>query len=218
MTPPLRILLVDDHALFRRGIASCLARRPDMLVVGEAVDGLDALREVRRLHPDLVIMDISMPRCNGLDALKAIKRERPETRVVMLTVSDDDDDLFSAVKAGAEGYLLKNLDPPDLYSMLEALERGEAPLSPALASRILKEIRDPRVAVAGAAGDESLSSREVEVLGLVTEGRTNAEIAERLFVTENTVKMHLRHILDKLHLQNRVQAAVYGVRRGLGDS
>ena len=218
MTPPLRILLVDDHALFRRGIASCLARRSDMLVVGEAKDGLQAIEQARQLCPDVVIMDINMPRCGGLEALAVIKRDLPATRVVMLTVSDDDDDLFAAVKAGAEGYLLKNLEPADLCSLLEGVQRGEAPLSPGLASRILRELRESRAPSAKSGDGESLSARETEVLVLLTEGLSNALIAEKLFISENTVKMHLRHILDKLQLQNRVQVAVYGARHGLCDS
>ena len=208
---PLRILLVDDHVLFRRGVEATLAHRPGLRVVGEAGDGQEALERARELQPDLILMDVSMPRCSGVKAVEAIKRELPAIKIVMLTVSDADEDLFGAVRAGAEGYVLKDVGADELCTLLEGVQRGEAPVSRPLAAKILHELRGE------AAGPDSpaLTSREVEVLRLVVEGLANTDIATRLCVTENTIKMHLRHILDKLHLANRVQAAVYAVRQGL---
>jgi DNA-binding NarL/FixJ family response regulator len=214
----LRILLTDDHVLFRKGVAALLARREGMQVVGEAGDGLEALSVARETLPDVILMDINMPNCDGLEATRLIKREMPHVKIVILTVSDDDQNLFEAIKSGAQGYLLKDLEPYQLYDLLESISRGEAPLSGAIAARILKEFtrsgsettNEPQVI-----GD--LTAREIDILQLVVEGLTNREIASRLVISENTVKIHLRNILEKLHLQNRIQAAVYAVRQGLVD-
>jgi DNA-binding NarL/FixJ family response regulator len=215
---PLRILLVDDHVLFRKGLAALLAPRQDMEVVGEAGDGLEAIARAQETVPDVILMDIHMPECDGLEAVRVIKREMPHVHIVMLTVSEDDRDLFAAIKNGAEGYLLKNLEPYQLFDMLEGVRRGEAPVSGAMAAKILQEFRQPDQTMAPKpeARDE-LTPREIEVLEQVVKGATNKEIAEALVITENTVKIHLRNILEKLHLQNRIQAAVYAVREGLVD-
>jgi DNA-binding NarL/FixJ family response regulator len=214
----LRILLVDDHVLFRKGVAALLARREEIQVVGEASDGLEAISAAREILPDVILMDISMPNCNGLDATRRIKREMPHVKIVILTVSDDDHDLFEAIKSGAQGYLLKDLEPYQLYDLLESISRGEAPLSGAIAAKILKEFTRPN---RGTAQEPEvigeLTARETSILQLVSEGKTNKEIASILFISENTVKIHLRNILEKLHLQNRIQAAVYAVRQGLVD-
>lgn len=214
----LRILLVDDHILFRKGVAALLSSRQDVEVVGEAGDGLEAIEKARDLLPDIIIMDIGMPKCNGLEATRCIKHEMPHVKIAILTVSDDDQHLFDAIKSGAQGYLLKNLEPRQLYDMLDSLARGEAPLSGAIAIKILEEFTRPqREAVVEAGVGEELTGREIEILQLVAEGLTNKEIAQRLCISENTVKIHLRNILEKLHLQNRIQAAVYAVRQGLVD-
>jgi DNA-binding NarL/FixJ family response regulator len=161
-------------------------------------------------------MDITMPKCNGLEATRCIKREMPHVRIVILTVSAEDQNLFEAIKSGAQGYLLKDLEPYQLYDLLESVSRGEAPLSGSVAARILKEFshpvqeQDEETAVV-----DELTARETEILKLITEGKTNKEISSDLFISENTVKIHLRNILEKLHLQNRIQAAVYAVRQGL---
>jgi two-component system nitrate/nitrite response regulator NarL len=212
----LSILLVDDHILFRKGVASLIASHPHMEVAGEAGDGLEAVAQAREMMPDVILMDISMPKCNGLEATRLIKREMPHVKIIMLTVSDDDRDLFAAIKDGAEGYLLKNLEPHQFFDMLEGLRNGEVAISGIMASKILQEFRQPEQSPARSSetGDE-LTPREIEVLELVVEGGTNREIAESLSITENTVKIHLRNILEKLHLQNRIQAAVYAVRQGL---
>jgi DNA-binding NarL/FixJ family response regulator len=212
----LRILLVDDHVLFRKGVAALLARRPEMEVVGEASDGLEAIGAAREMLPDVILMDIHMPNCDGLEATRVIKRELPYVKIVILTVSDDEQNLFEAIKSGAQGYLLKDLEPTKLYDLLESISRGEAPLSGILAAKILKEFArtnaDPEPAPVII---DELTDRETEILQLVVDGLTNKEIAASLFIAENTVKIHLRNILEKLHLQNRIQAAVYAVRQGL---
>lgn len=215
---PLRILLVDDHVLFRKGIASLLASRQDMTVVGEASDGDEAVRMAKETSPDIILLDVNMPKRDGLETLKIVKQEMPAVQVVMLTVSDDDDTLFEAIKNGAKGYLLKNLEPQQLYKMLEGVHEGEAAISGTIASKILQEFSQPsRNTKEQAETVDELTERETEVLGQVVSGATNKEIAEALHITENTVKIHLRNILEKLHVQNRIQAAVQAVREGLVD-
>jgi len=212
----LEILLVDDHVLFRKGVASLLSSREDVKVVGEAGNGREAIDLARRTVPDVILMDVHMPHCNGLDAVRAIKREMPQVKIIMLTVDENDDCLFEAVKSGAQGYLLKKLDPQQLFDMLEVVARGEVALSPPMMAKILNEFRQPVTETdKGDRVRESLSSREMDVLELVVQGATNKEIADVLNITENTVKKHLQSILSKLHLQNRIQAAVYAVREGL---
>ncbi len=211
-----RVLLVDDHVLFRKGLASLISGRPGFEVVGEAGNGLEAQERARETKPDVILMDIHMPGCSGLEAVGAIKREMPNVGIIMLTVSEDEDDLFAAIKNGAQGYLLKNLNPDDLFKMIETVRKGEAGLSPAMMARILDEFRKPtRSTEEPESVREELTPRELEVLQLVAQGASNREIAEALVISENTVKIHLRSILAKLHLQNRIQAATYALREGL---
>lgn len=215
-----RILLADDHVLFRKGLAQLLNTQPDFQVVGEANDGLEALDKARELMPDLVLLDINMPRCDGREAASRIKAELPYVVIVMLTVSDDEQDLFAAIKNGAQGYLLKKIEPAELFDQLRGLARGEAALSRLMANKILREFA--REKPEPIEKDNVLTPREQQVLQLVARGLTNREIADTLVVAENTVKNHLRNILAKLHLENRVQVATYALREGLaredGDS
>lgn len=211
----LRIVLADDHLLFRKGVAAVLAFRPEYQVVGEASDGLEAVEVARAARPDVILMDLTMPRCSGLEAIRIIKGEMPQIKIIVLTVSDTDRDLFGAIKSGADGYLLKNIQQDQLFKMLEGLQRGEAPVTGVLAARILKEFREPEQSALPVEGENDLTSRESQVLELLVQGLTNKEIAAALSVAEDTVRAHVRLILEKLHLQNRTQAAVYAVRQGL---
>ena len=212
----LRILLVDDHILFRKGVAAVLASQSEIQVVGEAADGVEAIDQARETVPDIILMDVNMPRCSGLEAVKTIKAEMPHVRIIMLTVSENGYDLFTAIKNGADGYLLKNLEPAQLFEMLDCARRGEAAVSPSLAAKILNEFRRPNKELPQTNGARNdLTAREIQVLELIVQGQTNREIAAALSIAEDTVKIHLRNILEKLHLQNRIQAAVYAVRQGL---
>ena len=214
----MNILLVDDHILFRKGVAALLDQRDEFNIVGEAGNGSEAIQAAHKLLPDVILMDINMPKINGLDATRQIKRELPHIKIVMLTVSDDDQNLFEAIKRGAQGYLLKDLEPFQLYGLLESISRNEAPLSGAIAAKILKEFSEPeQSSLQTDKIIDALTAREIDILEHVVEGLTNKEIASVLSISENTVKIHLRNILEKLHLQNRIQAAVYAVRKGLVD-
>jgi len=186
-----------------------------MEVVGEASDGSQAVEIARSVAPDVVLMDIHMPVCNGVEATRLIKAEHPEVKVVALTVSDEDQDLFEAIKSGAEGYLLKDLRPEELFDLIRGVLRGETPISPAVAGKLLSEFRRRPWRDASQTAGWDLTARELGVLQLVTEGLSNAEIAARLYIVEGTVKNHLHNILEKLHLDNRLQAATYAIREGL---
>ena len=214
----MRVLLADDHALFRAGIAS-LVKAWGMDVVGQASDGTEAIELARRLQPDLVLMDVGMSPVNGLEATRAIKAELPEVKVIIVTVSEDEQDLFEAIKSGAECYLLKGMSEEELSSTLERISAGEPALSPTLAAKILDEFA--RIAREGtdkrAAPEDVLTEREREVLRLVSDGATNREIAAKLYISENTVSFHMKNILGKLHLKNRAQAAAFAIRAGLAD-
>lgn len=216
MSEALRILLVDDHVLFRKGLVSLLTSHPDMKVVGEAGDGLEAVTRAQETEPEVILMDIHMPNCDGLEAVRLIKGLMPAVQIIMLTVSDDDEDLFAAIQNGAKGYLLKNLEPSQLFDMLRRVRAGEAPISGAMAAKILQEFQQSEQSSKPQPElTDTLTAREIAVLEEIVKGATNKEIAETLHITENTVKIHLRNILEKLHVQNRVQAAVHAVREGL---
>lgn len=214
----MRVLLADDHALFRAGIASLL-KAWGMQVVGQAGNGNEAIELTRRLEPELVLMDVGMSPCNGLEATRVIKNELPDVKVIIVTVSEDDQDLFEAVKSGAEGYLLKGMSEEELSSTLERISAGEPALSPGLAVKILDEFaRMAREGGGKSAGPEGgLTDREREVLRLVADGATNREIGSQLYISENTVSFHMKNILAKLHLKNRAQAAAFAIRAGLAD-
>jgi len=211
-----RVLIVDDHALFRSGLAQLLVSK-GVEVVGEAADGLEAIGLAKEKQPDIILMDIRMPRCGGLEATRSILEFMPTVRIVILTVSDDDDDLFNAIRSGAQGYLLKNVAPDELIRLLEGVAAGESPISGSMASRLLAEFAHrTRAPVATEAGPaHPLTQREMAVLRLVAAGNSNREVAAALAISENTVKNHLRSILEKLHLENRVQAVAFAIRQGL---
>ena len=211
----MRILIADDHALFRDGLASLLGAWGHA-VVGQASDGAQAVALVESLTPDLVLMDVRMPGMSGLEATRRIAAARPGVAIVMVTVSEDEDDVFEAIKAGARGYLLKSLQGEELRSMIEGVARGEAAIAPTTAFRIIRMFGE-----SGSARDEAaersrrLTDREREVLELVTAGLRNKEIAARLSITENTVKFHLRNILEKLHAVSRTDLATRAMREQL---
>lgn len=213
----MRIVLADDHPLFRDGLASLLGAWGHD-IVGEAADGFEAVAAVDRVRPDLVLMDVRMPGMSGIEAIRRLALEHPEIAVVMLTVSEDEDDLFEAIRAGARGYLFKSLDARQLRSMMEAVERGEAAITPATAARMLARWsqagEDAQAGRDRRAGDDPnrLTPRELEVLELVTTGLRNKEIGARLGISENTVKYHLRNILGKLHAESRTELATRAVR------
>jgi DNA-binding NarL/FixJ family response regulator len=210
----MRVVLADDHALFRDGLRSLLEAR-GLEVVGEANDGREAVALATRLRPDVLLMDLSMPNMGGLDATRALTAQAPDVKIVILTASEDDADLFEAIKSGAQGYLFKNLKGDELLDMLEVVGRGEPGLTPALARKVLAEFARPSPGRQIKAPD-ALTERESEVLDLLVQGITsNRELAARLVVTENTVKYHLRNILDKLHVQNRAQVVAHAIRHGL---
>jgi len=215
---PIKVLLVDDHTLFRRGIAAVLANEEGMEVVGEAVDGLEAIEKAKEIAPDVILMDLNMPRCSGLEAIQALQAEMPQVNILVLTVSEMEADLFAAVKFGATGYLLKKAEPEELVHAIISIAQGGVIVSPLMATKLLTEFKDLSAGVERKPVEEAnadLSPREGEVLQLVAQGATNKEIAESLFISENTVKTHLKSIMEKLHLANRSQAAAYAVKRGL---
>lgn len=215
MTELIRVLLVDDHTMFRKGLASLIASRDDMDVVGEASDGFEALQKARELMPDLILMDLKMPRCDGLQATKLIKEEMPYIKIVVLTVSEEEEDVFEAIKYGAQGYLLKNMSPEIVFESIREASKGNAPIAPAVAIRILQEFqRHSQEKFQIHSPIASLTEREKEILHLVVEGASNQEIASRLVIAPGTVKNHLHNILAKLQLKNRTQAVAYAMQEG----
>jgi len=217
--PRLRILLVDDQPLFRKALASLIAGQFDFSVVGEASDGGEALQQVLGLDPDIVVMDVQMPGVDGIGGVRAIRGAGRTVPIVMLTISDEDDDLFEAIEAGANGYLLKNMRPEQIFDGIRGAAHGEAPIAGAVAGRLLEALRHGgvvpgRVSTEATAGEMSLTRREAEILQLISAGLSNKEIANRLTITEGTVKNHVHNALEKLHLTNRVQAAAYAIRHG----
>lgn len=213
----MRVLLADDHPLFLDGLKNLLEAR-GIEVAGIAHDGLEALEQARALRPDVVLMDIHMPRLDGIAATRMIRAELPHTRVVILTMSASDDELFEAVAAGVSGYLLKTQDTGDVFRLLEEVARGEVALSPGLASRILNEFRRRAVAPPGAGENrpaESLSPRETQVLTLVAQGLTYKEVGAMVGLTERTIKYHMGEIVSRLHVEGRAQAIEYARRAGM---
>ena len=213
----IRVLLADDHILFREGLASIISAQPDMEIVGEADDGLEVLVKAAELKPDLVLMDITMPGCDGLEATRRIKELLPDTVIVMLTVHSDEERLFEAIKNGAQGYLLKSIRSDTMLELIRAAARREAALTPVLAGYMLEEFRRLSREMPTRDGEpiEALTFREQEVLAQVASGATDKEIADSLSISLHTVKSHMRNILGKLHVNSRHEAARYARYKGL---
>jgi DNA-binding NarL/FixJ family response regulator len=210
---PIRVLIVDDHALFRRGLEMVLQQETDIEVVGEAGDGTEATERAVETTPDIVLMDVRMPRRGGIEATTAIKELVPSAKIIMLTISDEEGDLYDAIKAGAMGYLLKEIPVEEVAGAIRAVNGGQSLISPSMASKLITEFAtmrrgdDPRQVPA-----PRLTERELEVLKLVAKGLANRDIAKQLYISENTVKNHIRNILEKLQLHSRIQAVAYALR------
>ena len=211
---PETFLLADDNTLLRSSLAKLIGLWRSEAVIEEASNGKEAVEKALRLRPDIILMDIRMPECDGIEATRLIKAELPDTRIIMLTVSEEEEDLFEAISGGAHGYLLKNMRPDELFEMLEGALSGEAVIAPSMAQRILQAFvsQAHRRTELGAEGAD-LSPREIEVLELAGQGATNKEIADKLFISVGTVKNHVHNILEKLHLRNRAQIAAYAKMR-----
>jgi DNA-binding NarL/FixJ family response regulator len=205
MAEVIRVLVADDHPVIRAGLAKILGAESDITIVGEARDGLEAINKALELKPDVILMDIFMPRCSGLEATVAIREKLPDAKVLILTISEREEDLFQALRFGAQGYLLKSTTITEVADAVRMIAAGEAMLSPSIVTRLVAELREK-------CDEPALSAREAEVLQLLGEGLTNTEIADRLFISESTARTYLRRLLDKLHLRNRAEAIAYAVR------
>ena len=211
---PIRILIADDHAMVREGIRSFLQVNPDMEVVGEAADGVEAVEQALTLQPDIILLDIMMPRLDGIGAIKQLKEEGCPARILVITSFAEDDQVFPAIKAGALGYILKDSTPQELIQAVRDVNRGEPCLDSSVARKLLGELsREPDLPPT----EDPLTERELEVLKLIAQGHSNREIGEQLYLTEGTVSKHASNILHKLHLANRTQAALYALRKGIAD-
>jgi two-component system nitrate/nitrite response regulator NarL len=215
MKHPIRILLVDDHTLFRSGIKALLQRQDDFDVVGEAGDGLEGLKRAKSLQPDVVLLDLHMPGISGREAVKLLAEEVPACNVLLLTVSEDAEDLIETIRAGARGYLLKNIETDFLLNAIRAAARGESVVSPQMTGKLMMGVRMGKEAPSPEDDKEKLSPREKDIIALLAKGVSNKEMANTLNVAESTIKIHVQNILKKLHLTSRVQAAVYAVEHGL---
>ena len=210
----IRILIADDHAIVREGLRALIETEAGMELVGEASDGIEAIQMSRRLAPDVILLDLLMPRKDGLAAIEEIKQDQPDACILVLTSFAEDDKVFPAIKAGACGYLLKDTAPQALLQAIRDVHRGESSLHPTIARKLLQELNQPSDLPPAA---DPLTEREVDVLRLVAQGLPNEEIGERLFIAERTVRTHVSNILGKLHLANRTQAALYALREGLAS-
>jgi len=210
--PPIRILIADDHVIVREGIRTLIGSEPGLLVVGEAANGLEAVEQTRALRPDVVLMDLVMPLKNGIEAIAEITRENPDVGILVITSFSEEDMVFPAIQAGALGYLLKDSSPEQLLQAIQDVHRGLSSLHPSIALKLIRELKRPTILPPA---EQPLTARELAVLRLVAQGLTNPEIADRLTISEWTVRTHIRNILGKLHLANRTQAALYALREGL---
>ena len=214
MSNPIRILITDDHAIVREGQRALIDVEPGMEVVGEAADGLEAVELARVLQPDVILLDLLMPRMGGVEAIRQIKAENARSRILVLTSFAEDDKVYAAIKAGALGYLLKDASPDEILAAIREVASGHASMPPAIAHKLMSELQRTSNLPPT---EDPLTEREVEILKLVAQGLPNLEIAERLVVSERTVRTHVSNILGKLHLANRTQAALYALREGLAS-
>ncbi len=212
MAEPIRLLVVDDHAIVREGLRWLIATEPGIDLVGEAADGVEAVRKARGLEPDVILMDLVMPRKDGIEAIAEIKAAQPEVRILVLTSFAEDEKVFPAIKAGALGYLLKDTSPQALLRAIRDVYAGTPSMHPIVARKLIQELQRPSDLPLT---EEPLTEREVEVLKLVARGLSNEDIAQRLYISERTARTHVSNILSKLHLANRTQAALYALREGL---
>ncbi len=218
MNEKIRVLLVDDHTLFRSGIKSLLQRNDDFTVVDEAGDGLEGIKRARSLKPDVVLLDLHMPGVSGLEAVKVITEENPEVRVLMLTVSEDAQDLMEALRAGASGYLLKNIETDALIDALRRAAQGDAIVSPQMTTKLIQGVRDQPKQAPALPERDRFSPRERDILICLAQGDSNKEIARTLDLAESTVKIHVQNIFKKLNMTSRVQVALYAVEHGYGQT
>lgn len=209
---PIQVLIVDDHAMVRKGMNALLSEHEDICVIGEAANGLQAVELAKRLKPDVVLIDLAMPVMDGIEAIKRIIADQPDQRIIVLTNFSGDDKIIQSIKAGAQGYLLKDAQPEELVQSIRCVYSGEPSLNPAIAWRFLRQLSGAETAKRSA---EELSERELEVLRLLSQGKTDQEIARQLVLTNVTIRTHVSRILSKLGLKNRVQAALYGIRSGM---
>jgi NarL family two-component system response regulator LiaR len=214
MNETIRILIADDHAIVRKGLITLIASEPGIEIVGEAVDGVEVVLKARSLKPDVILLDMIMPRQNGLEAIKQIKRENPKARILVITSFAEDQMLFPAIKAGALGYLLKDSSPQQLLQAIHDVYKGESSLHPTIALKLIRELNRSSDLPPT---EDPLTERELVVLKLVAQGLTNHEIAERMVISERTAGNHIGNILSKLHLANRTQAALYALREGIAN-
>jgi len=217
---PIRALIVDDHALFRRGLEMVLAAEDDIELVGEASDGAEAVQKAGESLPDVVLMDIRMPKSSGIEACRAMKEVAPSSKIVMLTISDEEEDLFEAIRAGASGYLLKDIPLDEVADVVRAVHGGQSLINPSMAAKLLTEFaalnkRGDQEERAEQVPPPKLTDREMQVLKLVAKGMNNRDIAKELFISENTVKNHVRNILEKLQIHSRMEAVMIAVREKL---
>jgi len=211
----MKIVIVDDHVLFREGLTAIIGSEPDIEIIGQAGTVQEAIEMVKISKPDMVLMDFGLPDGTGAEATRAILQEHPECKVVFLTMSEEDDDLIAAIRSGAKGYLLKNMQPAKLVSSLRSVQKGESALSRSMTLRLMEELARTKESQRPGEGDPTLTRRELEVLRELASGLSNLEIAERLFISENTVKYHVHSILEKLNLSDRRDAAIYAREHNL---
>jgi NarL family two-component system response regulator LiaR len=214
MTEKIRVFLADDHAVVRKGVEALLGTEEGMEVVGTAADGEEAVVRVAHLQPDVILLDLQMPRKSGIEAISEIKEDNPDARILVLTSFSEDDKVFAAIKAGASGYILKDASPYELLTAIRNVHQGKSPLDPEIALKVIHELNKPPGLPLT---EEPLTARELEILQLVARGLSNQEIAEELVISERTARTHISNILAKLHLANRTQAALYALRRGIAQ-